>query len=35
MLRELRPLADESKTANGTQFKTDFSNYVEDFCETY
>lgn len=35
MLRELRPLADESKGPNGAQFKTDFNNYVEDFCETY
>lgn len=35
MLRELRPLSDNAKGPNGIQFKTDFSNYVEDFCETY
>ena len=35
MLRTLRPLADSSKGANGAQFKTDFGNYVDDFCGTY
>lgn len=35
MLRELRPLSDNAKGPNGVQFKTDFSNYVEDFCDTY
>ena len=35
MLRELSPLAEQAKGANGAQAKTDFNNYVEDFCETY
>jgi hypothetical protein len=35
LLRELRPLADNAKGPNGVQFKTDFSNYVDDFCENY
>jgi len=35
MLRELNPLAEKAKGADGAQFKKDFNDYVEDFCETY
>lgn len=35
MLRELHPLAKQAKGANGDQFKTEYNNYITDFCDKY
>ena len=35
LLRELRPLADNSKGANGSAFKSDYNSYIENFCDTF
>jgi len=35
LLRTLRPILESTKGEKGPQFKQDFDNYVNDFCDSY